>query len=183
MPQTLAPTLDREHLRPGNRVCAAVSGGADSVAMLLLLHEANGLPRNALGVGLSAVHVNHGIRGKEADDDRDFVRELCGRLGIPLQVFEGYVPARLAAARAQGEPETLEEAARNARYEFFRELILSGEVDVVTTAHTQDDQAETVLMKLLRGAWTEGLSGIFPAIEVNDVKQVPPRAVAAPPVY
>src|SRR5438270_457877 len=58
MPQTPTPTLDREHLRPGDRVCAAVSGGADSVAMLLLLHEANGLSRNALGIGLSAVHVH-----------------------------------------------------------------------------------------------------------------------------
>ena len=68
------PALNREHIRPGDRVCAAVSGGADSVALLLLLHAANALPRNALGVGLSAVHVHHGLRGEEADADLAFVR-------------------------------------------------------------------------------------------------------------
>lgn len=181
MPQTATPTLDRENLRPGDRVCAAVSGGADSVAMLLLLQAANGLARNGLGVGLSAVHVHHGIRGQEADGDRDFVRELCDRLGIPLRVFEADVPVRMAASRAEGNPETLEEAARNSRYAFFRELVVSGQVNVITTAHTEDDQAETVLMKLLRGAWTEGLSGIFPVVEVNAPTQVPSRAAAGQP--
>ncbi len=75
-----ATMLNREFLRPGDRVCAAVSGGADSVALLLLLHEANALPRNSLGIGLSAVHVHHGLRGEEADGDLEFVQELCGRL-------------------------------------------------------------------------------------------------------
>jgi tRNA(Ile)-lysidine synthase len=172
------PTVDREHLRPGDRVCAAVSGGADSVAMLLLLQEANRLPRNALGVGLSAAHVHHGIRGAEADGDREFVRELCERLEVPLRIHEADVPRRLAARRAEGEPETLEEAARNTRYEFFRELIFSGHANVIATAHTLDDQAETVLMKLLRGAWTEGLGGIFPVVEIAG-RQGEPRAAGA----
>ena len=76
------PTLNREHIRPGDRICAAVSGGADSVALLFLLHSANAMPRNALGVGLSAAHVHHGLRGEEADADLAFVQALCLRLEI-----------------------------------------------------------------------------------------------------
>jgi tRNA(Ile)-lysidine synthase len=159
--------LNREHLRPGDRVCAAVSGGADSVAMLLLLHQANALPRNGLGVGLSAVHVHHGLRGEEADADLAFVEELCVRLAVPLQVHHASVPERLAQAREAGRPETVEEAARGVRYAIFEGLIAQGIADSVLTAHTLDDQAETVLMKLLRGAWTEGLSGVHPVIAVS----------------
>ena len=99
---SLAPTLNREHIRPGDRICAAVSGGADSVALLLLLHAANAAPRNALGVGLSAVHVHHGLRGDEADADLAFVEALCLRLEVPLQVHRASVPERLAASRAAG---------------------------------------------------------------------------------
>jgi tRNA(Ile)-lysidine synthase len=161
---SLAPTLNREHIRPGDRICAAVSGGADSVALLLLLHAANAAPRNALGVGLSAVHVHHGLRGDEADADLAFVEALCLRLEVPLQVHRASVPERLAASRAAGRAETTEEAARNLRYECFASLIAQGHADSVLTAHTLDDQAETVLMKLLRGAWTEGLSGIHPVV-------------------
>lgn len=161
------PLLSRAHIRPGDRICAAVSGGADSVAMLLLLHEANALPRNALGVGLSAVHIHHGLRGEEADDDLAFVEALCLRLEVPLHVHRVSVPDRLAQARAAGDPETTEEAARALRYEVFAGLIAEGHADFVLTAHTLDDQAETVLMKLLRGAWTEGLSGIHLAVPLG----------------
>lgn len=158
------PILDREHIRPGDRLCVALSGGADSVALLLLVAEENALPRNALGCGLSAVHVHHGIRGDEADADAKFVEELCARLGVPLRVHRTSVPERLAIARERGEPETLEEAARHERYALFHELVARGERDVVLTAHTLEDQAETVMMKLLRGAWTEGLAGIAPVV-------------------
>jgi len=160
------PSLDRSSIRPGDRICAAVSGGADSVALLLLLHAANALPRNALGVGLSAVHVHHGLRGDEADADLAFVEELCARLEVPLHVRRASVPGRVAHAREAGQSETVEEAARNLRYELFRQLLAEGHADSVLTAHTLDDQAETVLMKLLRGAWTEGLSGIHPVVLV-----------------
>src|SRR5580698_3222731 len=105
------PTLNRDHIRPGDRICAAVSAGADSVALLLLLHAANALPRNSLGVGLSAVHVHHGLRGEEADADLEFVRALCLRLEIPLHVHYASVPDRVARSREAGEPETIEEAA------------------------------------------------------------------------
>jgi tRNA(Ile)-lysidine synthase len=148
-------------VRPGDRVCCALSGGADSVALLLLVHAANTQPRNALGVGLTAIHVNHGLRGKEAEGDEAFVVELCDRLGIPL-VLERVD----TLAHAAGQHETIEEAARNLRYDRFRALIDSGQAHAVLTAHTLDDQAETVLMKLLRGAWTEGLAGISPVLEV-----------------
>jgi len=144
-----------------------VSGGADSVALLLLLHAANALPRNALGVGLSAVHVHHGLRGDEADADLAFVQELCRRLEVPLQVQHAGVAERVTKSREAGAAETIEEAARELRYECFARLIAQGHADSVLTAHTLDDQAETVLMKLLRGAWTEGMSGIHPVVQVQ----------------
>lgn len=183
----MPPSLSRAHIRPGDRICAAISGGADSVAMLLLLHEANALPRNALGVGLSAVHIHHGLRGEEADADLAFVEALCVRLEVPLHVHRVSVPDRLAQSRASGGPETTEEAARTLRYEVFSRLMAEGHADSVLTAHTLDDQAETVLMKLLRGAWTEGLSGIHPVVvnaeatrpfAVKLRKDGPPDAIA-----
>jgi tRNA(Ile)-lysidine synthase len=152
-------TIARSLMSAGDRVCVAVSGGADSVALLLALSEAN-REREALGVVLTAVHVHHGLRSAEADADEAFVRELCDKLGVPLVVERVNVPARQAAER-----EGLEEAARELRYRVFWELMKSSRADVVATAHTLDDQAETVVMKLLRGAWTEGIGGIAPAVE------------------
>jgi tRNA(Ile)-lysidine synthase len=149
-----------------NRICVAVSGGADSVALVVALHAANLASRESLGVGLSAVHVHHGLRGADADADLNFVQDLCIAFDIPLHLRRASVPERIAEARAAGDPETIEEAARNLRYDFFNSLINSGHVDSVLTAHTRDDQAETVLMKFLRGAWTEGLSGIYPVLTV-----------------
>ena len=151
--------FSREHLRPGDRICAAVSGGADSVAMLLALHAANRQPKDSLGVVLSTAHVHHSLRGEEADIDAAFVADLCARLEIPLHLLRVDVPAHM-----ERTGETLEEAARNLRYAAFSELIHSGQTDAILTAHTLDDQAETVLMKLLRGAWTDGLSAIHPLI-------------------
>jgi tRNA(Ile)-lysidine synthase len=151
--------FSREQLRPGDRLCAAVSGGADSVALLLALNTANRLSREALGVTLSAVHVHHNLRGEEADGDAAFVTNLCARLEVPLHLRAVDVPAHMAATG-----EGLEEAARNLRYKKFHEILNSGKADAVLTAHTLDDQAETVLMKLLRGAWTDGLSAIHPVV-------------------
>jgi tRNA(Ile)-lysidine synthase len=153
--------FSREHIHPGDRISTAVSGGADSVALLLSLHAANHAKRDALGVGLSAVHVHHGLRGAEADADQQFVHDLCASLNIPLHIRQTSVPDRIAQTG-----ETIEEAARAVRYDFFTALITSGRVDTVLTAHTLDDQSETVLMKLLRGAWTEGLGGIHPLVAV-----------------
>ncbi len=169
-----ALAFDRTHIHPGDRICVAISGGADSVALLLTLHAANTTKRDSLGVGLSAAHVDHGIRlPKESAADRHFVEALCTSLDIPLHLHQANVPARVAQTRAAGNPETIEEAARAIRYDFFHTLIASGQADSVLTAHTLDDQAETVLMKLLRGAWTEGLSAIHPVVAVNNPNQRP----------
>jgi tRNA(Ile)-lysidine synthase len=167
MPPTLP--LDRTQIIPGDRICAAISGGADSVALLLTLHAANAPKRESLGVGLSAVHINHHLRGEESNADQRFVEDLCIHLDIPLHLHQADIPTRVAKTR-----ETIEEAARNARYEFFTQLLASGHADSILTAHTLDDQAETVLMKLLRGAWTEGLSAIHPIITLPKGKILRP---------
>ncbi|MBB5062726.1 tRNA lysidine(34) synthetase TilS [Granulicella mallensis] len=153
--------IARSLFRAGDRVCVAISGGADSTALLLALKEANAA-KESLGVVVSAAHVHHGLRGAEADADEAFVRELCERLAVPLTVFHVDTAARQAAER-----EGVEEAARELRYEALRGLLAEGQVDAIATAHTLDDQAETVMMKLLRGAWTEGLGGISPELAVD----------------
>src|SRR5690349_12179844 len=128
--------LNGSLFRVGVRVAVGVSGGADSVALLLALADR----RADLGIGLSAVHVEHGIRGAEGEADAAFVQQLCERLEVPVTVERVDVPARV-----EQEKESVEEAARTLRYQVFARL----DVDAVATAHTQDDQAETVLMKLL----------------------------------
>lgn len=117
--------------------------------------------RSPLGIELSVIHVHHGIRGAAADEDAAFTGELARTHQLPFHLHR--VDA-LSAAKAQGE--TLEEAARNLRYACFRAWMQDGHADAVATAHTLDDQAETVLHKMIRGAWTEGLSGIHPVLQV-----------------
>ena len=149
-------TIDTTLLKPGLRLAVGLSGGADSVALTRTLAE----QAKELGLVLHAAHLHHGLRGEEADGDLKFARGLAAELGLPFH------EARVDAGSAAKEnSETIEEAARRLRYGWFRELMASGEVEAVATAHTRDDQAETVLAKFLRGAWTEGLSGIHPVVE------------------
>jgi len=157
--------IDTALLKPGLRLAVGVSGGADSVALLRTLAA-----RNAeLGLVLHAAHLHHGLRGEEADGDLAFARELAASLGLPFHEARIDVVAEAKADPAKGKPaESIEEAARRVRYAWFRQLLVSGEVDAVATAHTLDDQAETVLAKFLRGAWTEGLAGIAPKLESSD---------------
>jgi len=156
------PLIDTTLLKPGLRLAVGLSGGADSVALLRALAA-----RSAeLGLVLHAAHLHHGLRGEEADADLAFARELTASLGLPFHEARVDVAAEAQANPATGKPaESIEEAARRLRYAWFRELLASGEVDAVATAHTLDDQAETVRAKFLRGAWTEGLSGIHPRLE------------------
>lgn len=143
------------------RLAVGLSGGADSVALLRALAE-----HRELGLLLHAAHLHHGLRGAEADADLEFCRDLAGRLEIPFHEARVDTTAEAQANSATGKPrETLEEAARRLRYSWFRQLMAAGEIDAVATAHTLDDQAETVLAKFLRGAWTEGLAGIHPKLE------------------
>jgi len=129
----------------------ALSGGADSVALAHFLSK----KRREYGLTLTAVHFNHHIRGPEADGDAAFCRELCRRLELALIEGEGDVPA-LAAERGVG----LETAARDARYRFLYEAMERCGAELLVTAHHMDDQAETVLMHLLRGTGPEGISGM-----------------------
>jgi tRNA(Ile)-lysidine synthase len=153
-----APPILRSSLfRPGQRIAVAVSGGADSVALLRRLLD----ERHKLGLVLSVVHVHHRIR-EEAEGDAAFVDQLASAYELPFHLHRTNAPAAAATLH-----ETLEEAARNLRYDLFRQLMTDGMADAVVTAHTLDDQAETVLQKLVRGAWTEGLSGIHPVLAVE----------------
>ena len=157
--------LDKTLLRPGMRLAVGLSGGADSVALARRLAAEAG----ELGLMLSVAHLHHGLRGAEADGDQQFCRELAAGLGLPFQTS---MVDTVAEAGRQGE--SIEEAARRLRYGWFRELIASHGLDAVATAHTLDDQAETVVGKLLRGAWTEGLSGIYPAVHFPEGQIVRP---------
>ena len=143
-------------------MAVGLSGGADSVALLRALAERS----RELGLVLHAAHLHHGLRGEEADADLAFARSLAADLGLPFHEARVDTEAEAKANAASAKPaETIEEAARRLRYGWFRQLMASGEVEAVATAHTRDDQAETVLAKFLRGAWTEGLSGIHPVVE------------------
>jgi tRNA(Ile)-lysidine synthase len=125
-----------------------VSGGADSVALLRALC--------ACGVPPTVAHVNHKLRGADADADEAFVRDLCATLGIPCAVKATDVAALAAGGN-------LESTARRVRYDFFAEVAAEAGAAWVATAHTADDQAETVLHRLMRGTGLQGLRGIAPA--------------------
>ncbi|HEY1186262.1 MAG TPA: tRNA lysidine(34) synthetase TilS, partial [Gemmata sp.] len=122
-----------------------VSGGADSVALFHALH--------ATGRALVVAHVNHRLRGAESDADEAFVRDLCAGAGVAFRLLSADV-----AALAAGD--NLESTARRVRYEFFTAVAQQTGADWIATAHTADDQAETVLHRLIRGTGLQGLRGI-----------------------
>jgi tRNA(Ile)-lysidine synthase len=152
----------QELLRPGDRVAAAVSGGADSVALLLLLEELQA----ELGIVLSVAHVNHQLRGAESDDDERFVANLAARLQLNLDVVTAPIETRASKAAGEQAKSGIEAAARNLRYGFFRELAENRRVTKIATAHTLDDQAETVLLRIFRGTGIRGLAGIHPKMSL-----------------
>ena len=144
-------------IRPGDRVLAAVSGGADSVCLLLALDQIRqdlqkqGKPAFELGL----VTVDHGIRGEASAEDAAFADRLGRRLGLPCFVYHEDVPSLV-----RKEHLSEEEAARAVRYRCFAEAARRWQADAVAVAHNKDDQAETVLLNLLRGSGLTGLAGL-----------------------
>ena len=140
-------------LAAGNRVGVAVSGGADSVALLRLLDRL----RDELGITLTVVHFDHALRGAESDADAAFVAELANTFNLE------FVAAREAVgAEAARQGWNQEDAARRLRYAFFERVISQGKATHIAVAHTADDQAETLLAHLMRGTGPTGLAGIYP---------------------
>ena len=142
--QLLATLRRYQMIQQGDTVICAVSGGADSMALLFALY----LLRQKLGIQLKAAHFNHNLRGAESDEDEAFVREFCNRYDVELFV---------GSAQVTAGKKGLEAAARDARYDFFKQL--QGKI---ATAHSADDNAETVLMRLVRGTGLNGLGAIAP---------------------
>jgi len=140
----LAFIREQNMICSGDTVICAVSGGADSVALLFALY----LLKNKMGIQMEAAHFNHNLRGVESDRDEAFVCSFCDRYDIPLHLGSGQV---------KSGKKGLEAAARDARYAFFSSM--NGKI---ATAHTADDNAETVLMHLIRGTGLKGLGGIAP---------------------
>jgi len=143
----LAFLREQNMLQPGDTVICAVSGGADSVALLFAFY----LLKEKLEIRLEAAHFNHRLRGGESDRDEAFVRDLCDRYDIPLHV---------GSAQVTAGKKGLEAAARDFRYAYLKKL-----PGKIATAHTADDNAETVLMHLIRGTGLKGLGGIAPVNE------------------
>ncbi len=132
-------------------VCVALSGGADSVALLHFLKS----QKEQYGYSLSAAHCEHGIRGEESLDDMRFAQALCKAWDIPLTLFQTD-----CVQRAKAQKESLETAARNFRYECFFALLEGGSADFIATAHHLGDEAETVLFRLARGSALSGLTAM-----------------------
>ena len=149
----------RKHglLKAGDRVGVAVSGGADSVALLRLLLEL----RAEIGIMLSVVHFHHQLRGADADADAQFVADLARHHKLELHCERGDTTAYAAQ-----EHLSTETAARELRYQYFRRLLAESGLNRVATAHTLDDQAESVLLRMIRGAGSRGLAGIYPRLAV-----------------
>jgi len=137
------------------RVLAGVSGGADSVALLMMLLDS--------GVQVTAVHVNHGLRGERSDGDEQFVRELCRERNVPLLVFRANPPQNPG-----------EDWARQVRYGFFREAAEQTGVRAIALAHHRDDQAETLLLHLIRGAGLNGLCGMAADTDMDGLRILRP---------
>ena len=153
--QRVRQSIEREALvPPGARVHVACSGGGDSVALAALLCA---IERETDWSVAGLLHVNHGLRGASADDDEAFCRQFARELGVPITVERVDV-----AARARKERISIEAAGHRIRYELFERVVSQRTADRIATGHTRDDQAETVLLRLIRGAGPAGLAGIRP---------------------
>ncbi len=141
----------------------AVSGGPDSVCLLYILAEL----RKALGLDLHIAHLNHELRGKDSDADARYVAGLARRLKIPATI-----ESRDVKARRKERGLSVEEAAREVRYDFLSQVAKAAGADRVAVGHTADDHIETVLMHLLRGSGTRGLRGLLPVSRLQSASGV-----------
>jgi tRNA(Ile)-lysidine synthase len=163
--QLLEYIRERQLMKAGERVGVAVSGGADSVALLRVLLEL----REQLGIVLFVAHFNHHLRGEESDADEQFVAELARQHELPF--FAGRADVR---EHATTHKLSLEHAARELRYGWLTKLAHAEQFDAIATAHNADDQVETVLMKFLRGTGTRGLAGIHSVLVMDDIHVIRP---------
>jgi tRNA(Ile)-lysidine synthase len=154
--KVLASVGEHGMVRAGDRLGLAVSGGADSVALLRLMEDL----RAQLGISLAVLHFNHELRGAESDADEEFVKSLALE-----HEFEYFASRANVAEVARQRRWNLEDAARRLRYEFFSEIVGQGKATRIATAHTADDQAETVLARMIRGTGLAGLGAIHPVRE------------------
>jgi tRNA(Ile)-lysidine synthase len=152
--RVLATIRRHQMLPPGGRVVIALSGGPDSVALVHLLREL--AATGELGIA-GLAHLNHQLRGEAADADEAFCRTMAAELSLPIEVERADVRG---TARASGR--SIEDAARHLRYQFLEATRLALKADAVAVGHSEDDQAETFLLRLLRGAGTRGLGSIRP---------------------
>lgn len=143
--------IENKMITKGDKVLIALSGGPDSVAMVHILYSL----QNKLGFSCYAAHVNHCLRGEEADKDEVYASELCQRLNIPF--YSKRIDIK-ALAKERGISHEM--AGREARYEFFNNLRVKLNLDKIALAHNANDQAETILMRIMRGTGLEGLGGI-----------------------
>ncbi len=143
--------IENKMIKKGDKVLVALSGGADSVCLTHILYVLS----KELGFSVYSAHLNHGIRGEEADRDEKFAKDFCERLNIP---FLSKTVKVIETAKEMGI--TVEEAGRQERYAFFNEVCKMGGQNVIATAHNSDDLAETVLMRIIRGTGIDGLFGI-----------------------
>ncbi len=150
--KVLAAVEEYAMLEKGAAVAAALSGGADSVSLVRALKSLE----ETLDIRVCACHLNHGLRGEESDADERFCEELCERLGVPLEV------RRVKVGNQLRSHESVEQAARRIRYEFFEDSLRKFGSRVLATAHTASDNTETVLFNLTRGTGISGLCGIPP---------------------
>ena len=152
-------------LASGDRVLVGVSGGGDSTGLLYLLFALS----RTLGIRLDVVHIHHGLRGVDADHDAEFVQNLGWKLGVPVHVVK--VDTRERATRDQI---SIEMAARALRHEAFQSMLKGGLFNSIALAHTLDDQAETIMMRLVRGTSLRGLGGMDFDVSVKGMRIIRP---------
>lgn len=157
--KVMAYCREKNLITSGDKIVVGVSGGADSLTLLAILKQA----APAADIQLHLAHLNHSLRGQAADEDAEFIALLAQAWGLPCTIEKEDV-----AARAKANKQNPEEAARHARYEFLARVAGSVNASKIAVAHNANDQAETVLMRVIRGAGVTGLRGILPATPLDD---------------